>query len=87
MISRPLLRGVDKALDFWDKFQDSVWIGVTAIIIVLVMVTFVFASCAPARSGDQSVKRYIDDDAGVVCWTYVPGGIDCMPISDTGLGR
>ena len=40
----------------------------------------------------QSVTRYTDNDAGVVCWIYdyfgkSSGGIACMPIKDTLLAR
>lgn len=37
------------------------------------------------------VKRFIDDDAGVVCYTYRntydSAGISCLPLSETKLGR
>ena len=33
----------------------------------------------------HSIYRVIDKEAGVVCWLYNKGGMDCMPISDTAL--
>jgi hypothetical protein len=37
-----------------------------------------------------SIWRFIDKQAGVVCWAYSgieKGGIDCMPLLDTELDR
>jgi hypothetical protein len=37
------------------------------------------------------VERFIDEEAGVICWIYTSststrGSIDCMPIQDTRIG-
>lgn len=62
--------------------------------------TITMVACAPAPLGDGSivagngtgdgVTRLVDDEADIVCWVYdgyKAGGIDCMPISETGLQR
>ncbi len=71
---------------------------------VLVAVLMLLAACASPRESDQetseeitwivpglsSIGRYVDEEAGVVCWIYngyEKGGIDCLPIADTRLGR
>jgi hypothetical protein len=66
---------------------------VSAIFVLLI------AGCVPATSPDSTlgksipvgsksnVYRYIDTEAGVACWLYTGGGIDCMPMSDTNLKR
>lgn len=50
----------------------------------------------PGASVITSVYRYVDEEAGVVCWFFnglEKGGVGCLPISDTkldpvtGLGR
>jgi hypothetical protein len=38
--------------------------------------------------GEYGISRFVDDEAGVVCWVYLElnaGGISCLPISDTKL--
>lgn len=43
------------------------------------------ASIGPSRNG---VTRYLDTEAGVVCWVfegYQEGGISCLPVSSTRL--
>lgn len=59
-------------------------------IITLALAVFVGAlflvECG-GRQTDDTVGRYIDRDAGVVCWTYQRGGISCMPFDATTLQR
>jgi hypothetical protein len=31
----------------------------------------------------SNLTRFIDEEAGVVCWERNPGGISCLPIKDT----
>ena len=60
-------------------------IQLTLCLIVIVTV-FAITSCgAPSRSSDI-VSRYVDREAGVVCWTY-QSGISCLPIDATTLQR
>ena len=33
------------------------------------------------------VARAIDSEAGVVCYVYTRGGIDCLPLNETRLGE
>jgi hypothetical protein len=35
----------------------------------------------------RGVVRWEDEKAGVVCWTFYSGGISCLPISETLIGR
>ena len=35
----------------------------------------------------DTVGRYIDESAGVVCWTYQRGGISCLPLKETTRGQ
>ena len=65
-------------------------------VIILLAVLFLFG-CAPVYpesseisganpNGTYGVTRYIDKDAGVVCWIYqgyYKAGMDCMLISET----
>lgn len=66
----------------------------------LVLISVVLASCANTDKGKDNdnynvsshVYRYVDEDAGVVCWVFwsAPasnnGSVSCMPISETMLG-
>jgi len=70
-------------------------------LIVGILLSIFLISCAPAErivgSEDKdysgktlttvsySVSRFIDKDAGVVCWIRGNDGIDCLPISETKL--
>lgn len=64
--------------------------------IFCVLVVLMLAGCVPTGvepetiSSDamRSVRRYVDVEAGVVCWTYksgYAGGISCLPLSQTRL--
>lgn len=64
--------------------------------LVLLIVVFVVAlglSSCGSPTGEYtgtSVERYIDNEAGVVCWVYTApyrGGLDCMPLNETLLGK
>jgi hypothetical protein len=46
------------------------------------------ANISPGVSVADFVERYIDEEAGVVCWVVRGtdgGGIDCLPLDDTRL--
>jgi len=46
------------------------------------------ATVIPNDNGHTSLRRHIDDEAGVVCYWVVGGSaVDCMPISETKLKR
>jgi hypothetical protein len=64
----------------------------------LLMALFVqvVVSCAPTptpqdsvgwRNMDNGVWRYVDKEAGVVCWGRYSYGISCLPLSQTKLGQ
>ena len=60
-------------------------------IITIVLIALILTGCAQQMNEDATIRidrivyRYIDREAGVVCWIYENrgGGIDCMPISET----
>ncbi len=66
--------------------------GLVAIIFIII-----FVSCAPATKGDgvglevanptTDITRYVDKEAGVVCWISWSNAISCMPIKDTLLSQ
>ena len=62
------------------------------LLVVLLLVVLGLSGCGSA-SGDYTgsgVQRYIDNEAGVVCWVYTApyrGGLDCMPLNETLLGN
>lgn len=64
-------------------------------LIFAVILSILLSSCAPSQTFDgtevtRNIFRYVDDEAGVVCWIYggyQKGGIDCMPIGETALRR
>ena len=70
------------------------------IVLFVVGLFFVISGCSSALSDevpttnlDSStapyIGRYIDDEAGVVCWLWdsggYKGGLSCLPIADTKL--
>lgn len=71
-------------------------------LIALAMVALLVACAAPQPDGNKypvcermtegkllfsGVCRFVDTDAGVVCWAYGPGGISCLPLKDTRLDQ
>lgn len=70
-------------------------------IILILVVMFLLVSCGPAdldpvgvsieSNSYDAVNRVVDDEAGVVCYTFdsgsYAGGISCIPISQTRLVR
>ena len=69
-------------------------------LLVIILLGILLVSCAvtPEQSNisgadlnwDYGVTRYIDSEAGVVCWIftgYQKAGMDCMPLSDTTLSK
>jgi flagellar basal body-associated protein FliL len=71
---------------------------VSIVLVILIVLVLLLASCAPATYGGNNtasegvannnvdVIRYIDAEAGVVCWIFRLGAsAACMPISETQL--
>ena len=66
-------------------------------LVVLVVMILILTSCVPegvtVEQPDiikSNVTRFIDEEAGVVCWEYDgyrSGGISCLPIDETKLGQ
>lgn len=71
-------------------------------VLVTALLCLVLAGCAPAAPTSdmpsnltqlpnaRGMYRYHDDEPGVVCWMFkigYVGGIDCLPISETKLGK
>jgi len=67
-------------------------------LIILVLSILFLVSCAPEYQQNvseqtnltDSVSRFIDNEADVVCWIYragYKGGISCLPISETSLNK
>lgn len=80
-----------KALVYWAPLI----LGLLVICLVVVAVTGVTieeADTSLTPTPAPIVRRYIDDDAGVVCYIVTRGiptaawGISCLPIGDTRLG-
>lgn len=38
-------------------------------------------------SNNVPLQRYVDEEAGVVCWYFYEGGISCLPIGQTCLAE
>ncbi len=64
------------------------WVTVVLLIIALLIVVSCTYKDMPARNPGlpSYVHRYVDEEAGVVCWVY-EYGIDCLPIEQTRLGK
>ena len=48
----------------------------------------VIESRSPSVNLGYAISRYVDEEAGVVCWVYgvtSGGGLSCLPIADTRL--
>ena len=52
---------------------------------ILASLMFLIQCGAPPDIPYSPVERYIDEEAGVVCW-YTGRGIACLPIEQTKLG-
>lgn len=70
--------------------------------LVLLVLVFLLAGCSQIQYEDDpaqqvmpipnnyGVVRYVDEEAGVVCWIYSAyhkGGISCFPLDDTLLDK
>lgn len=76
----------------------SLTIVVAAFLLLAIFAMVPLAGCAPhvivpvepgVNSG-HNISRYVDAEAGVVCWVYNPGqagGISCLPIAETRLDQ
>jgi hypothetical protein len=67
-------------------------------IVSLVVMAVLLVSCAggggsegireiPEVTVRNEVNRFIDKEAGVVCWTHFQYGISCLPLSETKLDQ
>lgn len=75
------------------RFRDGNFLPIKVVVFVAfvaVLLLFTTASCVSSEdniiSSPYIVNRYIDEDAGVVCWVfdgYNKGGISCLPVKDT----
>jgi hypothetical protein len=73
-----------------------VWRIVATLLIVAVaamILGFAMAGCTLIEGSSingswafSETYRYIDDEAGVVCWRSGATGLSCLPISETLLG-
>ncbi|RMD67344.1 hypothetical protein D6833_00340 [Candidatus Parcubacteria bacterium] len=71
------------------KFMDSL-AGLVLVMVIVVVVFVVLTHIFVLGSGagvtpTPAVDRFVDDEAGVVCW-YVRDGVSCLPIGSTNLG-
>lgn len=62
------------------------------VILVLALALVLIVGCAPAMPDDVElvsnnipIRRYVDEEAGVVCWMYYSNGISCLPVDQTKL--
>lgn len=61
------------------------------------MTVVLMSSCTastPLTTGNPPIVRWVDEEAGVVCWVFYEyhsggpaSGISCLPIGDTNLGH
>ena len=76
----------------------SLTIAVTAFLLLAIGVPALLAGCqpkliepvAPGVNLGYNISRYVDAEAGVVCWVYnasYSGGLACLPIADTRLDQ
>jgi hypothetical protein len=61
-------------------------------VILLLMLLILISSCTKSEliKVEAVIHRYVDEEAGCVCWTYLiegGGGITCLPLSDTNLNK
>lgn len=67
------------------------FMALALVVMVGLLMVFAASACAPddgvqVPGNTARVRRYIDGEAGVVCWVSTAGcGIDCMPVGDTWL--
>lgn len=81
----------------WKFINDNLdGLFIMGVIVALIGVLIVVSSCAaPNTNGygespriltsDASVRRWIDREAGVVCWIYTNSGISCLPLAQTSI--
>jgi len=73
--------------------RAGLWFCV-ALLVVCASLAIITTGCEPARTNDDityldeapGIRRFIDKEAGVVCWLYQGYGISCLPISVTNFG-
>jgi len=76
----------------------SLTVVVTVFLLLAIGVPTLLAGCQPkliepVEPGvnlGYNISRYVDAEAGVVCWVYnasYSGGLACLPISDTRLDQ
>ena len=75
----------------WIARNLSEIIGAILLIGLVVCVVGLVVSVATGpdpQTGHPSANRFIDHEAGVVCWVYrggFGGGISCLPLDETSL--
>jgi hypothetical protein len=73
------------------KVSPIILLALIAGLLILILLTNVgLIEITPDRDQDtdKDVYRFVDDDAGVVCWVYnssyeEAGGISCVALKDT----
>lgn len=76
-------------MDTW-KIVLMIFIALLVIFTAVVSATNLEADAdadTTVKSSTRGVYRIVDDSAGVVCWVYVRGGISCLSIESTLLGK
>ena len=71
--------------------MKSLGVGIALCFLLVLIMSCVRETTAPSAvgvaTGLYGVSRFIDEEAGVVCWVYAGGraGIGCLPLSQTRL--
>jgi hypothetical protein len=64
-----------------------IFMGLASILMIFVGIMTIFSPMPKDNLNLPDTKRYIDQEAGVVCWIYSPGtgggGISCLSLKDT----
>jgi hypothetical protein len=96
--SRPVLNGFEQKGDKITVLFGFRKENMKRFLIILVLSVLFLTSCAPEYQQNiskqtnlqDSVYRFVDNEANVVCWVYhygYKGGISCLPISETSLKK
>ena len=65
----------------------AVMILIAAMVFGLVQIERVSGCGENCTVVTKNIYRVIDIDSETVCWVYSPGGIFCLPLSQTGLDQ
>jgi len=92
---------VESVVDGLVTFASEHSYAIALILLICLVSLGMFAACVPIIENKEIADepiwepcgvffyRAIDDEAGVVCWTRMPGsngGLFCLPIEQTSLG-